>query len=311
MPIRPWLAALTLACAGFAAASAQQPTFRSGARTVAVYATVTQKDGGLVTDLTQDEFTVKDRGKERPITVFTTEAQPIRVVLMIDRSGSMRGNFGLVEQAAEQFVTRLGPEDRARVGIFADRIEIQPADFTNDRTALMRVLRAELPVTGPSPLWNAIDQSMTALEDQDGRKVVLVFSDGMDAPMNFRFDNRSILDVMRRAQERDVMVYTIGLQTTSLGGGGFGALTSSRPDPSLAAIADDTGGGYFELTRADNLAATFARIAEELHHQYAIGFEPLVLDDKMHKLELKTTRKGLKVRARSEYFAQRAPDETR
>jgi Ca-activated chloride channel homolog len=295
-------------------AQQQQPTFRSGARTVAVYATVTEKDGRLIPDLPQEAFEIKDNGKVRPISVFTTEVQPISVVLMLDRSSSMRGNFGLVQQAAAQFVQRLRPDDKARIGIFGDRIEIEPAAFTSDPAALMRVLQSDLPVTGPTPLWNALDQAITSVSSQEGRKVVFVFSDGGDSPMNFSFRNRSFMDVMKRAQQEDVMVYAVGLQSATLvgpGGGGFGsagALTSSRPDPGLASIADETGGGYFELTRADDLTATFARVAEELHRQYAIGFEPLTLDGKMHKLEVKVNRKGMKVRARQEYFARKADE---
>ena len=85
---------------------------------------------------------------------------------------------------------------------------------------------------------------------------MLVFSDGGDAPSNFRFDNRSIMDVMRRAQKEDVMVYAIGLQTTVLRGpsgrGGIGSMsgtmTSMRPDPGLATVAD---GHRRRLLRAD------------------------------------------------------------
>lgn len=294
---------------------AQQPTFRSGARTVAVYATVTEKDGRLVPDLERELFEIRDNGKPQPITVFSNEAQPISVVMMLDRSGSMRGNVGLVERAAQEFVRRLGPGDSARIGSFAERIEIEPAEFTSDTEALLAILRSDRPVAGPTPLWNALDEAVAAVAGREGRKVVLVFSDGGDAPSNFRLDNHSIMDVMRHAQRDDVMVYAIGLQTTVLRGpggrGGIGSMTGSmtsvRPDPGLSRIADDTGGGYFELTRADDLAATFAAVADELHHQYAIGFEPPKLDDKMHRLEVRTSRKGLKVRARSEYLAARQP----
>jgi VWFA-related protein len=80
-------------------------------------------------------------------------------------------------------------------------------------------------------------------------------------------------------------------------------MTSVRPDPGLARIAEDTGGGYFELNRSENLGTTFAAVADELHRQYALGFEPLRLDDKMHKLDVRVNRKGLNVRARKEYFA--------
>src|SRR5512141_2204216 len=112
--------------AGLALAPAQQPTFRTGSKTVAVYATVTGKDGRLLPNLQKDTFEVRDNGKPQPITVFSNEVQPISVVVMLDRSGSMRGNVGLVERAAEEFVQRLGPGDAARVGTFSDRIEIRP-----------------------------------------------------------------------------------------------------------------------------------------------------------------------------------------
>jgi len=292
----------------------QQPTFRTGAKTVAVYATVAEKDGRLITNLTRDAFEIRDNGKPQPVTVFSTDVQPVSVVMMLDRSGSMRGNTRLVEQAAEAFVRNLGPADAARIGTFADRIVIQPEGFTSDQNALLRILRSDLPVTGPTPLWNAIDQATTTLKEREGRKVVLVFSDGGDSPANFTMNNSSIMDVMRDAQQDDVMVYAIGLQTTVLlgrnprgGMGSMGSMTSIRPDPGLSRIADETGGGYFELTRAEDLSATFAAVAEELHHQYALGFDPPRLDDRMHKLEIRVTPQKLKVRARKEYFAGKQP----
>jgi Ca-activated chloride channel family protein len=257
-----------------------------------------------------DDFEIKDDGKVQPISVFSNEVQPVSVVVMLDRSGSMRGNVGLVEAAARAFVGKLEGEDKARIGVFADRIEIHPAEFTNDRDDLLRILNSDMPVTGPTPLWNALDQAITALRGQEGRRVVLVFSDGGDSPANFSFKNRSIMDVMRRAQQENVMVYAIGLSTTVLrgrSGGGIGAMTGSmtsiRPDPGLSMVAEDTGGGYFELSRAENLATTFTEVVEELHHQYAMGFEPARLDDKMHKLEVKVKKNGMKIRARREYFA--------
>lgn len=309
------VAALALAVLGVSPAETQDPqrqapTFRTGANTVAVYATVTDRDGRLVPDLTREMFEVRDNGKPQPITVFSNDIQPITIVVMFDRSGSMRQNFRLVEAAGEAFVRRLRPEDKARIGSFAEEVRIHPADFTSDQNELIRILRTELQKQGPTPLWNAVDEAITALSGQEGRRVVLVFSDGGDNPMNFRLRNRSIMDVMRRAQQEDVMVYAIGLQSTVVippgrgGVGGFGGgMASTRPDPGLATIADETGGGYFELNRAEDLAATFTRVAEELHRQYLIGFEPPALDNKMHKLSVRVSQRGAKVRARQEYYA--------
>ena len=298
------LAALTVAVA------AQQPTFKSGARTVAVYATVTDRDGRLVPDLMKDDFEVKDGGKAQPIAIFSNDVQPITVVMMLDRSGSMRGNFRLVEAAGEAFVRALLPEDKARIGSFAEKIQIDPEHFINDKPALVKILRTKLQEQGPTPLWNSVDASIESLLKQEGRKVVLVFTDGADNPGNFRLNNLSFMDISRRAQRADVMVYAIGLESSgppTMGGmgrgGGFGGFGGNRPDPGLPAIAEETGGGYFELNRAEDLAATFARVADELHRQYLIGFEPAKLDDKMHKLDVRVKKPGMKVRARKEYFA--------
>jgi len=311
-PSRPLSIAAVVFCSCLSVVvPARQQSFKSGAKTVAIYATVADKDGRLVPDLGRDDFEVRDDGKPQPLTVFSNEIQPITVVVMLDRSGSMRGNVALVERAAQAFVGRLDPTDKARIGVFSDRIEIRPDDFTSDHRELLGVLQSDRPVTGPTPLWNALDEAAAAVREQEGRRVVLVFSDGGNSPGAFSVSNRSIVDVMRGAQKDNVMVYAIGLATTVLRGpthgttGAMGSMTQVRPDPALAQVAEDTGGGYFELSRAENLAATFAQVADELHHQYALGFEPVKLDDKMHKLDVRVKRGGLKVQARRNYFAAR------
>jgi Ca-activated chloride channel homolog len=299
----------------------QQPTFRSGASTVAVYATVTDGSGRLVTNLTRDDFEVYDNGKLQPLTLFAAESQPISIAIMLDRSGSMRENNALVLAAAEEFVRKLLPHDRARIGTFAEKIHLDPEEFTSDQRQLIEVLRGELQREGPTPLWNASMKAMSALAEQDGRRVVLLFTDGVDTPpVSFKTANASVMDVVDRATRDDMMVYAIGLesrmpfgrrQSPMAGGfgGGFGNQSSGglvqRPDPGLPKIAEETGGGYFELTRADDLKATFARVADELHQQYALGFEPAKLDGKRHDLEVKVKGKGkgMKVRTRQNYVA--------
>ena len=103
------------------------------------------------------------------------------------------------------------PADQARIGSFATRIQIDPLEFTSDREQLLKILRTELQPEGPTPLWNAVNVGISALLSQEGRRVVLVFTDGADAPMNFRNNNQSLKDVMRRAEEENVMVCAIGL----------------------------------------------------------------------------------------------------
>ena len=300
---------------GLSVSARQQPTFKSGARNVAVYTTVTDEDGRLATDLTKEDFEIYDNGKLQPITLFASDIQPITLVMMLDRSGSMKENFRLVEEAAEAFVRRLLPEDKVRLGSFAARIQVDPEDFTSDYEELIGLLRSQLQPAGPTPLWNAVDVSMNALMGQDGRRVVLVFTDGVDEPMNFKGNNVSHKDAQKRAQRDDVMVYAVGLESRVPYGGrraplpGRGSLGMEprmilqKPDEGLAKIAAETGGGYFELTRAEDLRKTFSRVADELHRQYALAFEPPKLDGKSHELEVKVKRPGMKARARKSYIA--------
>ena len=102
---------------------AQQPTFRAGTRTVALYATVIDAQKRLVPDLKQEEFEVFDNEKQQTIDLFISEVQPITVVVMLDTSASMTGNLKLLERAAEQFLIRLLPKDKGMVGAFNDKIE--------------------------------------------------------------------------------------------------------------------------------------------------------------------------------------------
>jgi len=297
-------------------------TFKAGVRTVAVYATVTDSDGRLVPDLEQDAFEIEDEGRKQDITVFANDIQPITVVVLIDRSGSMEANFDLVREAAEKFVHELMPADKARIGSFSNRIQIDPRTFTSDHDELIDILRTQLQERGPTPLWNAINVGITALLHEEGRRVILVFTDGSDFPMNFRTNNSTLKDVIKRADEENVMVYAIGfagqMAPMFSGRGGYGGGRSGRgmpattppvmpvgkPDAGLATLAGETGGGYFEVSKMTDLAASFKRVADELHHQYVIGFAPTLLDGKTHHLTLKV-KGGLAARARRTYLATR------
>lgn len=197
----------------------------------------------------------------------------------------------LLKQGAEQFVLRLLPDDRARVGSFSDKIRISPT-FTGNRDDLVRYLHNDIQFGNPTFLWDAIDDSMSALAQQTGRRVVLVFTDGEDD----RSQRRSFRDVLTRAQEENYMIYGVGLRHVFMG-------RTTRPDRNLRRLATDTGGGYFELQRTDDLNATFTRVADELHRQYVLGFTPETLDGTAHKLEVRVKVPDMNVRARQSYLA--------
>ena len=278
------------------AVAAQQPTFKSGTQVVSVFATVTDAQKRLVPDLVQEDFEVLDNEKPQPLVFFQNEIQPISVVLMLDTSGSMTLTIDLLKQAAEQFLLRLLPEDKARVGAFNDKIQFN-SRFMNDRDQLVTDIK-NLDYGNGTRLWDALAASLDELKGIEGRRVVLVFTDGDDTESRARLG--STID---KARADDAMVYAIGLESNYFNGQ---RMVRSEPDSGLRKIADETGGGYFELKKTADLAPTFTRVAQELHAQYVMGFSPGQLDGKVHKLAVRVKKQGMSARARRSYLA--APD---
>jgi Ca-activated chloride channel family protein len=285
--------ALAVAASVVALAADQQPTFRSGVRTVPVYATALDANGRLVPDLEQADFEILDNGKPVTISSFSNEPQPFTVVVMLDTSASMTGHLKLLNQAAEQFLLRMLPTDRAQVGAFNDKLQLS-GTFLNDRDDLIAALD-DLQIGNSTRLWDGVAFSLDALKGVDGRRVVLVFTDGDDTGSKARFGT-----VQDRARDEEVMVYAIGLSVSYFNGV---RQVNSRPDRSLKRIAEETGGGYFELEKSDALASTFTRVSTELRSQYLMAFTPDALDGKVHKLDVRVKRAGVTVRARKSYSA--------
>ncbi len=321
--------------AGLAAAGAQQPVFRGTSDVVRVFVTVTDRDGRLVTTLEEKDFEIRDEGKVQPISLFDKSPQPVRLIVMLDVSGSMEGNLSLLRGASEQLFKRLLAEDRARVGTFGHEITISPS-FTRDPVELLTALPRSIATDAPTPLWRAIDEGIDAFGDADqtdqrdadqtdrrnadradqgnadGRPVILVLSDGKDSgPIGFRQRYVSQVEVIERARREDVMVYAVAMRSRSmqrpvpgLGPGGLqAALMADMPDPGLARVAEETGGGYTEIRFGQDLGAAFAQVADELHNQYLIGYAPPKRDGKVHEIDVRVSERGMKPRARKSYVA--------
>jgi VWFA-related protein len=294
--ILPGLLLSLVVLLGVAAARAhgqdqQAPMFRGGTQTVALYATVTDQFGRLVPDLEQKDFDVYDNGKQQTITTFKSDVQPITVLLALDTSGSMTMNLDLLKDAAEAFVIRLLPADRARITNFDDKIVTSPA-FTGERDELIRYIHEDIGYGNGTRLWDAVDDSMSKLAAVETRRVVLLFTDGDDEG-----SREATLDsVTRRAETEDFMIYSVGLESHYLG-------ITTHPDKGIRRLAEDTGGGYFQLKTADDLNTTFTRVADELHRQYVIGFTPAALDGKLHTIEVRVRQTGMTARARKSYIA--------
>ena len=290
----PW----RLACAGSAALFAQQqPTFRSGTEIVSLFVTVADAQRRLVPDLEQGDFEVLDNDKPQPLVSFENVVQPITVVVMLDTSGSMTNSIALLKDAAEQFLIRLLPADKARVGAFNDKIQIS-AHFTNNRDELISDAR-NLDYGNGTRLWDAIAFSLDELKGIEGRRVVLVFTDGDDTYSK----TAKLSTVIERARDEEVMIYAIGFESTYFDRWTDGSQQAGqRP-------AENRRRNRRRLLRADeddDLAPTFTRVAQELHSQYVMGFAPTLLDGKVHKLTVRVKKPGMTARARRSYLA--APD---
>jgi Ca-activated chloride channel homolog len=271
---------------------------RVSTESVPVYVTVTDADKRLVSDLVLEDFEVLDNGKPQTINVFENKPTPITTVVMIDTSGSMTASLGLVKDGAEQFLLRLLPLDKAQVGEFSDKIKFNPGNFIEDRDRLVYLLKNELDFGYPTRLYDAVDESLERLEPMDGRKVVLVFTDGDDTSSKV-----GVGKVMDRARVKDVMVYAIGLENEYFNGQ---QRVRSSPDRGLKKLAEDTGGGFFVLKKTTDLGDTFTRVAQELHSQYVLGFSPEAVDGKIHKLDVRVKKAGMNARARKTYVAATA-----
>jgi hypothetical protein len=303
---------------------AQQPqTLRSEVQTVAIYATVRDRDGHLVPNLTKEGFQVFDNGQSAEISTFSNEPVPITLALMLDLSGNMLQDLGgagrdngpdmpitekerrqnvvtanvssryvRVRDAAGAFVDLLQPADRVRIGTMSNQeVAVSPL-LTGDKAALHRILREELWPLGTARVWNGLKAAMDSIANEPARRVVLVFSSGLNRCPSFVPAVRCVEPeaVSRQANAGEFMIYAIGLAGRGL-------------HDTLIHLADDTGGGHFVLRDDAQLTSTFEQVVDELHHQYAIGIVPVVRDGKTHTLDVKVARTGLTAHARKAYVA--------
>ena len=299
--------------------SQQRQAFQSRSDIVEVFATATGRNGAGVHDLRGDEFELLVDGKPREIAVFSALVQPLSVAIVLDHSGSTQREFPRILQAAGAFVGRLFKEDRARVGTLA--WDCLP--FTSDRTTIVDGLQTLMPKDPGSPVWSAANRAMSALAAEPGRRVILLLSDGVDnqsemlnlraqaaRPPNsdthgcVRADTTKLVElpeVIDRTERDSVMVYAVVVPDVDLGT--QPPIIQRKGPASLAKLTKRSGGSVHQLTDYSQLEAAFKVIADELHLQYLLGFEPGTFDGKSHDITVRVKRPGVSIRARQSYIA--------
>jgi Ca-activated chloride channel family protein len=273
--------------AGVVLLAPPQQTFRSTLDVVEVYATVTDRDGRLVPNLAEADFEVLDNGRRQTIAAFARGTQPITIAIMIDESPSVFDVLGRIRSGVDAFARHLVPGDRATVGAFSHLVRIDPL-LTADPAELVRRLEAGRPrFPAGTALWDGLAAAGAALEREGGRRVILVLTDADDNCSEADPD-----DVRRQVERDGTMVYAIGVRGES-----------GLPARELRDLTRDSGGYYFELRPRDALEPAFARVADELHSQYVLGFVPAALDGKPHEITVRVNRSALTVRARRTHVA--------
>jgi Ca-activated chloride channel homolog len=275
-----------IACLAIARTGSAQATFGTGINTVPTYVTVVGQGGALEPGLTAKDFEIRDDGKLQTITQFEPGSAPITMVALLDDSPSMRASQSVTQAAATALVQRLKPGDRAMIGVFSRTVRLN-GNLTGSHDELLEQLHVSLPPMAGTALWDAVNAGVSALEEEGGRRVVMLLTDGDD--------NSSQADastIATRTTREGVMIYAVGIRGAE-----------RRLSEGLKDLALETGGWFFELKPSDNLLSTFQRVADELRSQYLLGFSPAVLDGKVHRLEVKVKRHGLTARARRSYVA--------
>lgn len=265
--------------------------------------TVTDRRGRFVTGLTKDDFEVREGKNRQTILEFAAESDlPLRLVILIDTSNSVRDRFRFIQEAAIEFlnsVMRPG-QDKASIISFDTSPELQ-ADLTDNLELLTNKIR-ELRPGGGTSLYDAIfyaarDKLMQDQPRHKFRRAMVILSDGEDNQSTYSRDQ-----ALEMAQKADVVIYTIS--TSAVQGG----RPDTRGDRILKYFSEETGGATFFPFQVTDLSQSFENIANELRHQYNILYrpEPLKTDGSYQTVEVRVPgQRNLVVRARKGYYAPR------
>jgi VWFA-related protein len=266
------------------AAPAQQPTFSSRVEAVRVDVLVMDR-GQVVRGLRPQDFEVRDEGVLQEVDLVRLEQLPLNVVLALDVSESVSGErLEHLQSAGNSVLQRLEQDDRAALLTFSHVVRLRQ-ELTGDVSLLQRALADVVPA-GQTSLVDGTYGAIALAGSDVGRRLVIVFSDGVDTASFLSPD--AVLQSARRA---DAVAY--------------GVVMRSRLEPAfLKALTEVTGGSVIEVESTKDLSATFLRILDEFRQRYLLSFSPRgVSKAGWHRLDVRVKGRRLTVRARSGYEA--------
>jgi Ca-activated chloride channel family protein len=301
------LLSVLLGYAGYQAPSARQDRdsgpFRISVDValVVLHATVTDRQGGFVSNLGERDFEVYENGVSQRIQLFRNEDVPVTVGLVVDHSTTMRPKLAEVSAAARTFVRSSNREDEMFVVNFNEVVSLGlpgTLRFTNDNAELENAITTAR-TGGQTALYDAIAKALEELQaGSRDKKVLIVVSDGGD-----NASARSLGQVMKLAEQSSAVIYTVGV---------FDEEDPDRNPGVLKRLAQATGGEAFLPNQLSEVVAICERIARDIRHQYTIGYVPSSLnrDGAYRAIRVLARAKGhdrLSVRTRSGYIAGGEP----
>jgi VWFA-related protein len=271
---------------------------------VDLYAVVRDASGGYVTDLTRDDFAITENGRPQKIERFTSERKPLSVAIVLDNSLTMEGKkLEQAQEAALKFLDVLEEDDEGMVVMFSDEV-IVAQTLTPDRKMLESAIRTAN-ATGGTALYDAVWKTSRRLERLEGRRVLVLLSDGRDEASSGLEPGslHTLNEALDRALRDEVIVFSIGI----------GKNLGSQPDfygrrtlkSILEEMAQKTGGRALFASGPSKLKKAFEEVADDLRHMYSLAY---VSDDKRHdggwrEIRLETSDNRLLVYTRRGYFA--------
>jgi VWFA-related protein len=285
------------------------PTISTDVNLVTLLATVHDRDGRIVSDLTRDDFVLKEDGVPQKIRYFSRESDlPLTIGILVDTSRSQSGVLGQESMASKQFLDQVLREgkDQAFVTHFDIRVETLQG-LTSSHSELAAALgQLTIPDQVATLLYSAVrESSNNVMSKQTGRKAMILLTDGVA----FK-DPASIESAVESAQRADTILYSIRfsdpveayrpLRAAIL------AAAKERGKQELERMAKETGGVSYAVSKNQTIEAIYAQIENSLRNQYSIGYTPprTAADGKYHKIKL-TTRDGrLIVVSRDGYYGK-------
>ena len=292
-----WLLPATLAVCTVMRVAAQDVTFRMDVKLVSMFVNVTDQNGSIVGELTRNDFAISEDGRPQQIAVFERQSElPLNLTLAIDTSGSVYKDRALEQDAAKRFVHALmRPQDQMSLIEFATYVsELTP--FTNKPAQIDRGLD-RMRGGDATALYDAIYLASQRLGSKQGRKVLIIVSDGDDTAKNTTY-----AQALEQALRNEVMIYSIiDVPIEASAGRDIGG------EHALITLAEQTGGKSFYVSDG-GLDKAFARVSEDLRTQYVLGYYPQHQEPgvSFHHVQVTIPRaatQAFNIRCRTGYYA--------